>query len=327
MDYYYDFESFNIAPLVKQYKGKKIEELFPHNQVISNEMGEFMDIIWKEDTITNKFKYANTRKKLLRNLKTVYYIGEKIEKQLLRRGIETLNDLKVKKRYRNSASEIISLIKRRDYSVLCENKYIFDIDVLFCFNVKDLLFLDIETLGIYDSPIIVVGLGFFKENVDNVVFEIHQYFARTLEEEIAICEQLQSQIFPNFKCFVTFNGRSFDIPYIANRFLYFFDNNPMIGEEDVPYEKSNTKYHHIDLYHCCRRKYKKIFNDYTLTNMEEQLLQMKRDNELPSNLVGTCYKKYQKDPKRYIGLVKEVIEHNYYDVYALPLILHRMLKA
>ena len=69
-----------------------------------------------------------------------------------------------------------------------------------------------------------------------------------------------------------------------------------------------------------------MFYDYTLTNMEEQLLQMRRENELPSNLVGTCYRMYLKDPQRYIGLIKEVIEHNYFDIYALPLILQKLLE-
>ena len=100
----------------------------------------------------------------------------------------------------------------------------------------------------------------------------------------------------------------------------------MISDDDVPYEKSNTRYHHIDLYHDCRRKYKGMFDKYTLTDMEEKLLKWKRDNELPSSLVGMCYKKYMDDPQRYIGLIKECIEHNYFDVYSMPLILKQLLN-
>jgi len=43
-------------------------------------------------------------------------------------------------------------------------------------------------------------------------------------------------------------------------------------------------------------------------------------------LVGTCYRKYLKDPERYIGLIKECVDHNYYDIYALPLILQNILQ-
>ncbi|MHA1254537.1 MAG: ribonuclease H-like domain-containing protein [Promethearchaeota archaeon] len=319
---YYNFESFDITHLVEQYSGIKLEELFKNQRIISNSMGQFLELFWEEDDFLSDLDLLVTKRKALSNLKTVYSIGENIEKNLLRRGVKTLNDLKVYKRYRKSANEIIRLIKTKDYVSLCKNKYIYDMDVSFCFKLKDLLFLDIETLGLYDSPVIIVGIGFFK----NKKLYIREFFARDLEEEIAIFEHLRTKILPNFKSFITYNGKSFDIPYIANRFLYYFDENPMISDDDVPYEKNNTKYHHIDLYHDCRRKYKGMFDKYTLTDMEEKLLKWKRDNELPSSLVGMCYKKYMDDPQRYIGLIKECIEHNYFDVYSMPLILKQLLN-
>ncbi|MFX1326194.1 MAG: ribonuclease H-like domain-containing protein, partial [Promethearchaeota archaeon] len=75
------------------------------------------------------------------------------------------------------------------------------------------------------------------------------------------------------------------------------------------------------------RRFKGIFDKYTLTNIEEQLLDLKRENELPSSMVPLCYKKYQTNPKRYTGLVKECIEHNYFDVYSMPLILQKLLDS
>lgn len=319
---YYNFESFDITHLVEQHTGSKLEELFKNQRVISNEMGQFLELFWEEDDFLSNLDLLTSKKKILSNLKTVFYIGENIEKKLLRRGVKTLNDLKIYKRYGNSANEIIKLIKTKDYFTLCKNKYIYDMDVSFCFKLEDLLFLDIETLGLYDSPIIIVGIGFFK----NKRYHIREFFARDLEEEIAICEHLRTKILPSFKSFITYNGKSFDIPYIANRFLYYFDENPMISDDDVPYEKSNTKYHHIDLYHNCRRKFKGMFDKYTLTNMEVKLLNWKRDNELPSSLVGMCYKRYMDNPQRYIGLIKECIDHNYFDVYSMPLILKQLLN-
>lgn len=321
MDYYYNIESLDITQLVEQYRGKKIEEIFPNHEIISVETGEFMKLMWKEKNFPCNMNLLRTKDNLMRNLKTVYYIGEHIERQLIRRGIKNLSDLLTHLKYRNSAREILNLINRKDYKNLSYNRYIYDLDVLFCFDIEDLLFLDIETLGLYDSPMIIVGLGFFK----NGFFEIHQYFARDLENEVAICDYLRSEILPHYKTLITYNGKSFDIPYIANRFLYFFDQNPMISEHDEPYQKSNTVFHHVDLYWNCRRKFRGQFQSYTLTSIEEELLCWKRANELPSNLVGVCYKKYKKDPERYVGLIKEVIDHNYYDLYSMPLILQKLL--
>ncbi len=318
---YYKFESFDITPLVEQYRGKRLQDLYQNHRTISNNMGEFIEFFWEEKDIPNDIDLFKTQKKLLYNLKTVNYIGEYIEKKLNQRGIKTLIDLRYNLNFSSLANQIINLIKNKDYKTLAKNRHINDLDVSFCFKIEDFLFLDIETLGIIDSPIILVGIGFFKNNK----FKIHLLFTRELEEEIAIYEHLRTQIFPNFKSFITYNGKTFDIPYLANRFLYFFDKNPMISEDDPPYEKSNTKFHHIDLYHHCRRLYKGKYNNYSLTSMEEKLLRWTRNNTLPSNLVGLCYRKYKDNPKRYIGLIKEIIEHNYYDIYSMPLILKNLL--
>ncbi|MEJ2293536.1 MAG: ribonuclease H-like domain-containing protein [Candidatus Lokiarchaeota archaeon] len=321
MDYYYNIHSFDISTFLDQYKGKKLEDIFDHHSIIHNDFGSFIEFYWLIDASNWQIDLLASRKKLLRNLKTVYYIGEKIERKLLKKGVKSILDLKFHTRYNKNASELIDLIRGREYEHLLQNRYIYDLDVSFCFKPQDLLFIDIETLGIYDSPIIIIGLGFFQDNQ----YQIKILFARNLEEEIALCDHFRKEILPHFKCFISYNGKSFDIPYIANRLLYFFEENPMISNDEVPYENANTKYHHIDLYHNCRRKYKGLFNSYTLTNIERKLLEMKRENELPSTLVGFCYQLYLEDPQENVGLIREVINHNYWDVYSLPLILSRLL--
>jgi len=322
MDYYYNFESIDIYPFIKGYEGKSIEDLFKNNRVIKNDMGEFMEIKWKDSTFPCDINLDKSRKRLLHNLKTIYYIGDKIERKLIKRGVKSLYDLKINLKYMNSANTLLELIKTKNYNLLCENRYIKDLDVAFCFNLEDLLFIDIETMGSYNSPIIIVGLGFYRKEI----FEIHILFARNFTEEIAICEHLKNEVLTHFKCLVSYNGKSFDIPYISNRFLYYFDENPMITEEDIPYENYNTKFHHIDLYHNCRRKFKEEFEGFTLTNMEEKILNIKREIDIPGILVGLCYRKYLEDNLKHVGLIKKIIEHNYYDIYSMPLILQKLLE-
>jgi uncharacterized protein YprB with RNaseH-like and TPR domain len=322
MDFIFNSNGYDITHIIEQYEGKKLEDLFPNHNIIKNEMGEFMEIIWEEDEIPIDLHLPSTKKNLLRNLKTIYDIGENTEGRLIKKGVKSIYDLEAHLKYQKTASSVINLIENKDYKMLSENKNIKDIDLAFCFKDEDLLFLDIETLGIYDSPMIIVGVGYFL----NKKFEIHLLFARDINEEIAICEHLRNEVFPNFKCFITYNGKTFDIPYMANRFLYYFDKNPMISKKDPPYENSNTKFHHIDLYHNCRREFKGKFSSYTLSNIETEVLSWKRDNDLPGRLVGYCYKKYKKKPERYTGLIKQCIDHNYYDVYSMPLILKELLN-
>jgi hypothetical protein len=316
------YQSFNFDPLVENYEGKSFEDLYENFSINENEMGQFLELIWKEDEFPHKINLNVTKKRLMRNLKTVYQIGEVREKRMFQRGIKTLKDLTYHMRYKESARKILDYIGKKDFKNLINNRYICDIDASFCFDKKELLFLDIETLGLYDSPIIMIGLGYYTDSE----FEIHILFARNLEEEIAICEHLKSQVLPSFKCFISYNGKSFDVPYIANRLLYFFDENPMIDSEDVPYKSHNTLFHHIDLYHNCRRKFKGEFTDYTLTTIEEQLLQFNRENDLPSSLVPRFYEKYLRSPQKFIGLVKEIIDHNYFDIYSMPLIFQKLLE-
>ena len=320
--YNFNLESYEITKLIDKYEGETFDKLFPNHHITKNKMGQFTELHWDIEEIPCNLDLTITRRHLIRNLKTVYYVGEHTEKKLRKRGIRTLHDLKNNLRYGKAASKIITHIKKRDYLTLSQNNYVYDLDVSFCFEPEDLLFLDIETLGLYDSPIIIIGLGFFEDDK----FKIRLLFASELEDEIALCHYFKEELLPNYKTFITYNGKSFDIPYLANRLLYYFDENPMISEEDLPYETTNTLFHHIDLYHNCRRKFKGKFSDYTLTTMEQELLGWQRGNELPSHLVSVCYKKYQANPERYIGLIKECIEHNYYDIYSMPLIYKKLLE-
>ena len=323
MNSHQNIGSSNIESVINQYKGKRIEEIFPNHRIRNNKLGSCMEIYWDTTDYSCNLDLELTRRKLLTNLKAVYYVGEKIEKDLLKKGVLSLFDLRYHLKYFHSVNNILESIKTKDYRVLCEHKDIFDLDVLFCFKIEELLFLDIETLGLHADPIILVGIGFFKMDY----FMMRIVFARNLDEEIALLEYLRTNIFPHFKCFISYNGKSFDIPYIVNRYLYFFDENPLISDNVNEYQKINTKYHHVDLYHNCRRKFKGKFVNYTLTRIEKELLGFSRDNGLPGNLVGDYYKLYQQDPRKYVGAVKKVIEHNYWDVYSLPSILETLIES
>lgn len=75
-------------------------------------------------------------------------------------------------------------------------------------------FLDIETTGLNHrrDPIMLIGLMILGPK-DGM---LHQYFAQTLQEENEILDALIHLISPEIPLF-TYNGRSFDIPYINRR--------------------------------------------------------------------------------------------------------------
>ncbi|MHA1375521.1 MAG: ribonuclease H-like domain-containing protein [Promethearchaeota archaeon] len=314
--------NFDIESLIDQYNGKRIEDIFPNHCIIENGMGRFIELIWIETELALDMNLNSTKRGLISKLRVLDRIGEKVEKTLHERGINSLADLKMSLRYQISANNLLELIKCKDFTSLMKNKNIHDLDVLFCFKKSDFLFLDIETLGLFAAPVILIGIGYYKE--EN--FEIRLLFARDLDEEMAILEHLRKEIFPNFRCFVTFNGKSFDIPFLVNRFLYFFNKNPLRSPKADTNGLINTRFHHVDLIHCCRRKYKDQVSRFSLASVEKNLLDFERDNDLPGNLVGEVYRLYQEDRKKYVGLIKLLIEHNYYDVYSMPLIFGKLLS-
>jgi len=312
----------NLIKLTKKYQGRKIEELFPNHSILQNAMGTFMDIFWQFPDIHFNLDLTITKKNLLHNLKLIQHIGGITENYLISRDIQTIYDLTTHLKYQDSALKILNLIHDKKYQSLCKKKNIFDLDVLFCFEKEELLFLDIETLGLAFEPIIIVGIGFYKKQQ----FHIHALFARKLEEEIAICEHLRHQLLPHFKCFITYNGKSFDIPYLVNRFLYFFEENPMNTDKEIPYRTINTRFYHVDLYHNCRRKYKEKLNKFTLASIEHHVLNAKRKNDIDGSMVSMCYRKFLKDPYTYSGLIYKCIHHNFLDIFSMPLILQKLIQ-
>ena len=91
---YYGIQDFDITAVINRYRGKKIEEIFQNHQVIKNSYGEFVELIWQEDSYPCYLNLYITKKKLFYNLKIVHDIGEYVEDRLKRRGIKTLKDLK-----------------------------------------------------------------------------------------------------------------------------------------------------------------------------------------------------------------------------------------
>ncbi|MGQ4875040.1 MAG: ribonuclease H-like domain-containing protein [Promethearchaeia archaeon] len=320
MDY---ASEFDVTEIIEKYKGTKLEDHFPNSKIISNEMGKFMQIKWEIEFNDFKLDISKTKRSIIHNLKVVNYIGNYFDNYFRGRGIKNLYDLLYHIKYNKSAKEILEQIKNKDYKKLSKNREISDIELSFCFNIEDFLFIDIETLGIHDSPIIIIGIGYFQDNK----YIIENLIAREPEEEISMLEYFKDNILPLFKCFISYNGKTFDIPQIANRLLYYFDENPLISEKDKPYEDINTLYHHIDLCYSCRKLFRGKLNEFSLTSIENNVINIKRENTLPSHMVGFCYRRYLEDPERFIGLMKECIEHNYYDLYSLPLIYGELLKA
>ncbi len=160
---------------------------------------------------------------------------------------------------------------------------------------RTLVFLDIETMGLNRKrdPIILIGLMILGSREGS----LYQYFSQNPGDEREIL-QAMSEIIPPEAIIVTYNGQSFDIPYVNYR----------SAVNDLPYRISKGR--GVDL----MRLAKKAMPDaprYTLKAIEV-CLGIHRDDTLSGAECVRNYETYLKTKEH--RLAEEICRHNYEDV-------------
>jgi hypothetical protein len=253
------------------------------------------------------------RNRCLRELTLVPGIGPRRAFELRRKGCVHLTDLE-DTCWGDSANEIADVIENdtpKDICRLFQGAHRGNDPLLLGFShalpKEDLLYFDIETLGMFQSPIILFGCGFWKENELTVV----QYLLRDIKDEPAAL-YLTNQIFREHSHVVTYNGKGFDVPYLNNRLSYY-------GERTV---SPNL---HFDLLYPTRRLYGKDIPDCCLGTVEKYILQKPRTNDLPGYLVPAYYQNYLRT--RDVSKLIPIVKHNELDVANLALLLRTECEA
>ncbi len=166
---------------------------------------------------------------------------------------------------------------------------------------EELLFFDIETMGLRYRPAFLIGVGTWS----NGRLDIRQYFARDLDEEAAVILEFLKEK-KRKKYLVSFNGRSFDSRFIRER----MDVLGIEGEIEEP---------HFDLLHMVRGKLKNVPN-HKLVTLEEHVLGHKREQDISSALVPHFYEIYLR--KKNPGTLIPIIEHNRKDIETMGYLIN-----
>lgn len=172
---------------------------------------------------------------------------------------------------------------------------------------EDLLFLDIETTGFSNCPLFLIGLAFYSENG----MRVELLFARDYSEEIGALTYLVDRL-EAFRSLVSFNGRSFDVPFIRNRLAYH--RHP--GHVDLP---------HFDLLHPSRRQWKDSLPNCKLQTLETRICGRPRTGDIPSALIPDAYHEFVRTGQTY--LLKEIIHHNVLDLLTMAELLVALVDA
>lgn len=174
------------------------------------------------------------------------------------------------------------------------------------FDSENICFIDIETLGFSRKyhRIYLVGLVYFSKEKNSWIIE--QIFANSPDKEKILLKTLNDRL-KSFDLLVTYNGDSFDLPFIRDRYSkYRIENNIMdMNSFDI--------YREI-------RKYGKYLN---LKNMKlktvEEYLGIFREDEFTG---GDCIQLYLEYVDTGDEKLKDfVLMHNYEDLYYLTDIL------
>ncbi len=168
------------------------------------------------------------------------------------------------------------------------------------------LFLDLETCGLSSSPVFLAGTMHWNGED----FVLRQYFARHYGEEPALLAAVDEQA-RGFELLVTFNGKSYDAPFLTTRAL-------------THGVALTLPRHHVDLLHLSRRRWKGTLRDCKLQTLEYHVTRRRRVGDVPGERVPGIYHEWVKSGDPY-ALVP-VFHHNLLDVITMAEILHALCK-
>jgi len=167
---------------------------------------------------------------------------------------------------------------------------------------KRALFLDTETTGLGAGGAgvlaFLVGLAWFDDE-DRLVLE--QLFLRSPAEESAQLEVVAERL-ASASVLVTFNGKSFDWPLLANRFV--------MNRLPVPQPAL-----HLDLLHIARRLHKPRLSRVNLRTLETEVLALDRGPDIDGAEIGPRYAHFLRTFDE--DVLRPVIDHNAVDVLSM----------
>jgi len=172
---------------------------------------------------------------------------------------------------------------------------------------QSFLFLDTETTGMGGAGVVAFLIGVGSITSDG--FEIRQYLIPDYSDEAAMLEALLEEFSPE-KTLVTYNGAAFDLPLVLDRMI--------INRVGRRIDSAD----HVDLLPPTRRLYRRRLADCTLVNVERQLLDFHRHDDIPGYLIPSVYFDWLSE--RRTELLSDVMEHNRHDIISM-LFLIRIL--
>ena len=297
--------------LLVKYENKRLLDI-NGSKIIDTDAGETL-CITESEKIDFKLDENNFKQQMNHNLKLLPRIGVKKEQDLKNAGYDTIESLTTHDKYgvyadkfvdnvdEMSFKDILGLLNKNKYGKKCRDNLIKCVSIP---DVENFKFMDIETLGLSNVPIILIGVA----EIENNKITSSQYFLRDIYEEPAVLEAYLSHLDED-SIHVTFNGAMFDVPFIRNRCSYY-RLNPNL---DLP---------HLDLLNFARNLWKDSLPNCQLQTIEKEIFGIERKGDVPGQYIPGYYQTYLSEKN--IGPIVPIIEHNRQDIVSLASFLMKM---
>lgn len=293
--------------LLEDYEDKSLEDL-ENGEEINTTYGSCYRFTTREKLKIKTLPKNRVNQCLIDDLKLIKGIGESKERKLKGEGYRSLKDLTEHPVYSQDACDFLNHMETEDISIISEwvssrysSSHRHNLLLSSLSGTENMLFMDIETLGLKEVPLILIGIA--EASQDGLI--INQYLLRDLKEERAVLDSFMSHQNTD-NVYVTFNGRSFDVPFIRSRMRYYGMKNRINSQ-------------HLDLLHFSRRQWRNQLPNCRLQTLEKHLFGVERCDDVPSSQVPEFYLTYRKTGN--IGPLVPIIEHNREDVVTLARIL------
>ena len=162
-------------------------------------------------------------------------------------------------------------------------------------------FLDTETTGLAGGSgtyAFLIGVGRITEKG----FTVQQYFLREYSEEKSALAELEEHL-REFDVLITYNGRSYDQPLLETRYR--------MNRKVPPF----ARLPHLDLLYGARRLWKLGLESCRLVSLEQEVLGMFREGDVPGELIPYVYFDFLRSG--HAGRIAGVFHHNAMDILTL----------
>ena len=162
-------------------------------------------------------------------------------------------------------------------------------------------FLDTETTGLAGGAgtyAFLIGVG----RITKEGFRVRQFFMREFGEEASLLHSLTEHL-AQFDVLITYNGKTYDQPLLETRYRMQRTAPPF------------SRLAHLDLLFGARRLWKLRFDSCRLVELENQILGVEREGDLPGELIPYVYFEFLRTKEAF--KLMPIFHHNAIDILTL----------